>query len=127
MIMNSCVFCKIVKGELPAYKIYEDEKYVAFLDIFPCCEGHTLVIPKKHVRWVWDYENLEEYFGVASKIAKHLRKVSGQENVRLNVFGWDVPHAHIHLKPGRNDDWGCKKVDSEVLEKVREKYRLVCS
>ncbi len=122
--MKDCVFCKIVSGEIPSYKIYEDEKYLAFLDIMPGCEGHTLVIPKKHVQWVWDYENLGEYFEVVGKIARHIRKVSGEETIRMFVFGWDVPHAHVHLRKGREDDWGHKRVSDEKLREVWEKYRM---
>ena len=122
--MSDCVFCKIVKGEIPSYKIYEDGKYLAFLDIMPCCEGHTLVIPKKHVKWVWDYEGLGEYFEVVGKIARHLREVSGQEVVRSSILGWDVAHAHIHLKPGKENSWNGKKVEREDLEEVWKKYRM---
>jgi len=122
--MNDCIFCKIVKGEIPAYKIYENEKFLAFLDIMPSCEGHTLVIPKKHVQWVWDYDDLGEYFEVVGKIAKHFREVTGKEVIRSMIFGWEVPHAHIHLKPGIESDWGNKKVSGERLKMVQLKYRL---
>jgi len=60
----NCIFCKIVKGEIPAYKIYEDENFLAFLDINPQSPGHTQVIPKRHYRWVWDIPNVGAYFEV---------------------------------------------------------------
>lgn len=121
--MTDCIFCKIVSGELPSYKIYEDEKYFAFLDIFPSAEGHTLVIPKQHVEWVWDYENLGEYFEVVAKIARHYREISG-EIVRSNIDGWQVPHAHIHLKIGKNNNPNPTPGESNKLQAAAEKYRL---
>src|SRR5688572_9179355 len=102
VFMTDCVFCKIVAGELPCYKIYEDEQYLAFLDIFPSTEGHTLVIPKEHVEWVWDFPAVGAYFEVVAKIARHHREVTG-DVVRSNIDGWQVPHAHIHLKPTKEN------------------------
>ena len=98
---SSCIFCKIVAGEVPAFKIYEDDSFLAFLDINPWVEGHTLVIPKKHYRWVWDMPEklVKEYFAVVAKIANHYRKVLGVEFVMSWIYGYDVPHAHIHLVP----------------------------
>ncbi len=62
MPMNDCIFCKIVSGDIPAHKIYEDEKYLAFIDIHPQTPGQVQVIPKEHYRWVWDMPNVGEYF-----------------------------------------------------------------
>ncbi len=98
-LMKDCIFCKIVKGELPCYKIYEDKDFLAFLDIAPFCEGHTHVIPKKHYRWVWDTPNIGQYFSVAQKIVDHYRKVAKDEFVVGIIWGKDVPHAHIQLLP----------------------------
>ena len=107
--MEECVFCQIVAGKIPCFKIYEDEDFLAFLDINPWVEGHTLVIPKKHYRWVWDVPEeskakageptVERYFSVANKIANHYRKVLKIEFVMSWIYGWEVPHAHIHLFP----------------------------
>jgi len=128
--MTECVFCKIVAGEIPSYKIYEDEKYLAFLDIYPSAEGHTLVIPKKHVEWVWDLpagrqevEELGEYFEVVGKIARHFREVS-RDIVRSNIDGWQVPHAHIHLKVGKISNPNPTKGDPQKLQQTLEKYKL---
>lgn len=96
---KDCVYCQIVAGKLPCYKIYEDDDFLAFLDIFPWVEGHTLVIPKKHFRWVWDVENPEKYFAVVSKIANHFKKIYKTDFVMSFVYGYDVEHAHIHLLP----------------------------
>ena len=82
-----CIFCKIVKEELPAEKVYEDEKYLAFLDIRPLSPGHTLVIPKKHERWVWDVPNVGEYFEVTRKIALAIRKAFDTEFVLSKIVG----------------------------------------
>ena len=120
---KDCIFCKIVRGELPCYKIYEDEEFLAFLNIFPSTTGHTLVIPKKHVLWVWDYDNLGKYFEVVGKIARHFREVVG-DGVRSNIFGWDVPHAHVHLKPGKKDDLKNEKLSGERLEKIQERFKV---
>ncbi len=97
--MKDCIFCKIVSGEIPCYKIYEDKDFLAFLDINPWVEAHTLVIPKKHFRWVWNCDDSGAYFAVASKIVNHYRKVLGIEFVMGWIYGYEVPHAHIHLMP----------------------------
>jgi histidine triad (HIT) family protein len=99
--MEECVFCKIAKGKIPCFKIYEDKDFLAFLDINPWVEGHTLVIPKKHYRWVWDLPGdlAGKYFAVVNKIANHYRKVLNIEFIMSWIYGWEVPHAHIHLFP----------------------------
>lgn len=94
-ISASCIFCKIVKGELPLHKVYEDETFLAFLDIHPQSPGHTLIIPKKHYRFVWDVENIGDYFSVVQKIAKAVQKASGTDEVFMKVIGEEVPHAHV--------------------------------
>ncbi|PIP53528.1 HIT family protein [Candidatus Beckwithbacteria bacterium CG23_combo_of_CG06-09_8_20_14_all_34_8] len=117
--MTDCIFCQIVEGKIPAYKIYEDENFLAFLDIFPLATGHTLVIPKKHYRWVWDVENIGEYFKVCQKIANHFRQVSGEEMVLSMIIGNEVPHPHVHLIPGINKDKQRKLVDNMLTSKTR--------
>jgi histidine triad (HIT) family protein len=124
LLMDKCLFCQIVKGEIPSYKIYEDEEFLAFLDIMPNSTGHTLVISKKHVVWVWDYPDLGKYFETVGMIARHHRKVSGQKVIRSMVFGWEVPHAHVHIKPGRTDDLKGEKLSGDELEKIREKFEI---
>lgn len=99
--MEDSIFTKIVKGELPSHKVYEDEKTLAFLSIYPSVEGHTLVIPKTPVDAVWDLSD-EDYVAVmttAKKVAKRLQEVLGVERVGEKVIGIDVPHAHVHLVP----------------------------
>jgi len=129
--MEDCVFCKIVKGEIPSYKVYEDEKFIAFLDIKPRNPGHTLVIPKEHFRWVWDVPYLGEYFEVVGKIANAIRKAMNTQWVVALVIGEEVPHAHIWLIPRfKNDGHGgsielsnIKEISKEEMEKIAQKIK----
>ena len=99
MVMASdCIFCKIVKGETPSYKVYEDKNFFAFLDVNPRVLGHTLVIPKKHFRWVYEVSEFDEYWLVALKITDAMEKSLKPKFV--NYFTWGaIKHAHIHILP----------------------------
>ena len=97
--MENCIFCKIVKGEIPTTKVYEDENFLALLDIHPLGSGHTQVIPKKHYRWVWDVPNAGEFFEVVKKIAMAQKKAFGADIVRSQIYGEEVSHAHIWVWP----------------------------
>lgn len=97
--MENCIFCKIVKGDLPSHRVYEDDNFLAFLDINPESPGHTLVIPKEHYRWVWDVPNAGEYFEVAKKIALAQKKAFNTDLVISRVVGEEVHHAHIWVFP----------------------------
>lgn len=99
--MDNCIFCKISKGEIPSTKVYEDEKFFAFLDINPESEGHTLLIPKSHYVWMQDAPDdlLGEIFVVAKKLMQKLIDEKNCEFVKVKVVGKDVPHFHIHLVP----------------------------
>ncbi len=95
------IFSRIVNGEIPSYKVAEDENYFAFLDIFPVAKGHTLVIPKKEVDYLFELDN-ETYIGLqlfAKKVAVGLKKAIPCQKVGVLVLGLEVPHAHIHLVP----------------------------
>ena len=95
------IFSKIVRGEIPSYKIAEDEHYLAFLDIFPLAVGHVLVIPKNETDSIFDL-NDQEYQGLwlfAKKTAKAIEKTIPCKRVGIAVIGLEVPHAHIHLIP----------------------------
>ena len=97
--MEDSIFTKIIKGEIPCHRVYEDEKTLAFLDINPVAEGHTLVISKTQVEFVWDLED-EDYAALMSsvkKVAQRLREVMGKNYVGEMIVGTDVPHAHIHV------------------------------
>ncbi len=93
--MENCIFCKIIAGEIPCHKVYEDADFLAFLDIRPISAGHTLVIPKQHYRWVWDVPNAGPYFEVARKVALAQKKAFNTDEVFSKIVGEEVPHAHI--------------------------------
>jgi histidine triad (HIT) family protein len=95
------LFSRIVNGEIPSYKIAEDEHYYAFLDIHPLAEGHILVIPKKEVDYIFemDEELYSGLFSFAKRIAIAIKKVIPCEKIGVAVVGLEVPHAHIHLIP----------------------------
>ena len=99
--MDDSIFTKIIKGEIPSHKIYEDENTLAFLDINPATEGHTLVIPKRQVEFIWDMEDDDYYHLMNSvkKVGKRLQKLSGRKYVGQVVVGTDVPHVHVHIVP----------------------------
>lgn len=95
------IFTKIIKGEIPCHKIYEDDKTLAFLDIHPVQPGHTLVIPKKQIEFVWDLPD-EDYQAVmitTKRIARRLKEVLGTRYIGSRIVGVDVPHAHVQLIP----------------------------
>lgn len=96
--MKGCVFCKIVKGEIPSYKVYEDKKYLGFLDIAPVVRGHTLLIPKRHYRWVYDVPEFGEYWERALIITKALQRALKIKYINYYTYG-AIPHAHIHILP----------------------------
>jgi histidine triad (HIT) family protein len=124
-----CIFCKIVAGEISSYKVYEDDNFFAFLDVRPLNPGHTLVIPKKHFRWVWDLSNIGEYYEVVGKIANAIRKALNTDWVVSLVIGEAVPHAHVWLIPRfENDGHGgaidlnnVKQLSEEEMKGVAEK------
>lgn len=95
------IFTRIISGEIPSHKIYEDEAVIAFLDIHPITPGHTLVVPKQQVEFVWDLDE-ETYtkLTLATKnIALHIREILSVPYVGEQIIGVDVPHAHVHLVP----------------------------
>ena len=101
----SSIFTKIINGEIPCYKIYEDEKTMAFLDINPETPGHTLVVPKAEVDKIYELSD-EDYtalMNTVKKLSAHMEKVLGEktsgERALMKVIGTDVPHAHVHLLP----------------------------
>ncbi len=95
------IFTKIVKGEIPSYKVAEDENYYAFLDINPLAKGHTLVIPKKEVDYIFDLddETYKGLFDFTKKVAEAVEKSVDCIRLGMVVYGLDVPHVHIHLIP----------------------------
>ena len=99
------IFSRIVAGEIPSWKVAEDDRYYAFLDINPLAEGHTLVIPKKEVDYIFDLDDplYNELFAFAHRVAKSVKKVCPCRKVGVAVLGLEVPHAHVHLIPMQNE------------------------
>jgi len=95
------IFSKIVSGDIPAFKVAEDDNHLAFLDIFPLAKGHVLVIPKKETDYIFNIASDEylELFKFAQKVAKAMDKVIDCKRIGVAVIGLEVPHAHIHLVP----------------------------
>tara|TARA_B110000467_G_scaffold156778_1_gene170671 strand:+ start:145 stop:540 length:396 start_codon:yes stop_codon:yes gene_type:complete len=98
------IFSKIISDEIPAYKILENENFLAFLDIFPLAKGHVLVIPKKEIDYLFDISSDEygELWKFAQQVAKAMDKVIDCKRIGVAVIGLEVPHAHIHLVPLNN-------------------------
>lgn len=97
--MDDCIFCKIAEGKIPCQKIFEDEQFIAFLDIQPESIGHTLLIPKTHFRWIYDIPEFGRYFEIAKKIALDLKDQYKSDFVIFKSVGTDIDHAHLHLIP----------------------------
>jgi histidine triad (HIT) family protein len=99
--MEDSIFTKIINGDIPCHKVYEDDTTFAFLDISPIAPGHTLVIPKKQVETLWDLDEdtYRDVMATAKKIAVRMKQQLQVEYVGVQVIGVDVPHAHVHLIP----------------------------
>lgn len=99
--MEDSIFTKIINGEIPCHKVYEDDDVFAFLDIHPINAGHTLVVPKQQVEFLWDLddETYQKVMAASKKIATHMRETLDVAYVGVQVIGVDVPHAHVHLIP----------------------------
>jgi histidine triad (HIT) family protein len=129
--MDDCIFCKIIKGEIPCKKVYEDDVAFAFLDIRPLNKGHTLVIPKKHYRWIWDIENIGEFYERVGKIANAIRKSMKTDFLVSIIVGDEIPHAHVLLIPRFDNDGhggsintkNIKKISEEEMNEVAEKIK----
>ncbi|MDQ3076558.1 MAG: HIT domain-containing protein [bacterium] len=117
--MENCIFCKIIKGDIPSYRVFEDNDFLAFLDIQPQSPGHVQVIPKNHHRWVWDVPNAGAYFEVVQKVAKAQRKAFDTDFIISKMVGDEVHHAHIWVFPN-NKVLGDKKAFELNAQKIRE-------
>ena len=124
--MEDCIFCKIVKGELPSFKIYEDGRYIAILDIFPMAEGQSLVIPKKHMgSYVFDAPD-GEITGLvlaAKKVAKLVERGLGVEKLYLVFEGLDVNHLHAKLFTGPLHTKLGERADKAELERLAKRIK----
>ncbi|MBI5539636.1 MAG: HIT family protein [Bacteroidia bacterium] len=129
----SSIFSKIVAGEIPCFKIAETEEFLAFLDVSPLAKGHTLVIPKKEIDYIFNIEDntLSELTLFAKKVAKAIEKTIPCKRIGIAVIGLEVPHAHIHLIPINNVsdiDFSRPKLSfakeemTEIAEKIRSNF-----
>ena len=125
------IFTKIVEGEIPCYRIAEDEHFLAFLDVNPLVKGHTLVIPKKEQDYLFDIEDVS-YVGLqlfAKKVAVQLKSKITCKRIGVAVIGLEVPHAHIHLIPiNTMDDMNFSreklKISSDELAQIAEELKM---
>ncbi|MFC1653306.1 HIT family protein [Patescibacteria group bacterium] len=133
--MADCVFCKIVAGEIPTQVIYEDSNFVGFLDLGQIVDGHTLLVPKNHYRWIWNVPNIAEMYQAANKIVAGMKKVTSNDSVVSMTIGEMVHHAHMHLLPSGAEgvldeviekwDWGLKQrnISKDKMQEIAEIYR----
>ncbi|MEM8584972.1 MAG: HIT family protein [Bacteroidota bacterium] len=124
------IFTRIVKGELPAYKVAETDNYLAFLDIRPMQEGHTLCIPKREVDYYFDLsdEDLGGLTVFSKRVAKAIKTVVPCERIATAVLGLEVPHAHVHLVPIQTErDFGFGKSTEVSQERMKELAKLISS
>ena len=98
---SDSIFTKIIKGEIPCYKIAEDDRFIAFLDVFPIKKGHTLVVPKAQIDYLFDIDDslLSDLMIFSKKVAQKMQRAISCERIGVAVIGLEVPHAHIHLVP----------------------------
>ncbi len=104
--MEDSLFTKIIKGEIPCHKIYEDERVIAFLDVHPLHDGHTLVVPKVQVDHIWDMsqEDYDYLWRIVKMLGSHIREKLKTPRVGVVVEGFGVPHVHVHLIPIESGD-----------------------
>lgn len=130
--MEDSIFTKIINGQIPCHKIYEDDKTIAFLDVHPQTPGHTLVVPKMQVDHIWDLDDntYQHLMQAAKKLGSHLRKWSDRERIGMVVAGYGVPHVHVHLIPMHSEaelkapqDLE-SPIDHDDLAKIAEQLRF---
>ena len=127
------IFTRIVNGEIPSYKVAESENYYAFLDINPLMKGHTLVIPKQEVDYIFDLDDkvYSGLFSFAKKVSHGIKEVIPCERIGVVVMGMEVPHAHIHLIPiNKMDDMNFARpklqLESEEFQSIASKIKEAC-
>lgn len=129
--MAESIFTKIIKGEIPCYKILEDDRFIAFLDVFPIKKGHTLVVPKAQIDYLFDLDDrlLSDLMLFTKKVAQKMEKAIPCERIGVAVVGLEVPHAHIHLVPldsVGDIDFGQPKLklSSQEMAKIADSIRI---
>lgn len=121
------IFTKIINGEIPSYKVAENDKFYAFLDISPLQKGHTLVVPKQEIDYFFDIEDdlMKEYICFAKKIAIAIKKAYPCEKVGMTVIGLEVRHSHIHLVPMHKE--GDLNFANEKMSFTEEEFKEIAS
>ena len=129
--MPDSIFTKIIKGEIPCYKIAEDDRFIAFLDVFPIKKGHTLVVPKAQIDYLFDLDDslLSDLMLFAKKVAQKMERAIPCERIGVAVIGLEVPHAHIHLVPldtVGDIDFGQPKIrlSTEEMAEIADSIRV---
>lgn len=127
---ENCIFCKIIKKEIPARIIWEDDKILAFLDVKPVSPGHVLVIPKEHINYIFamDDESYKEIWMQSKIIAEKLKDALNPTRVGVLVAGFQVPHVHIHLMPLEGESeigLNRKELTDEQFAEIHEKIKVV--
>ncbi len=116
--MNRCIFCQIIENELPSHKIWENENFLAFLTLGSLNRGHTLLVPKKHIDYIFDLEEplYTDIFQTAKQLSKPLKKATTAKRIGIIIEGFTVPHVHIHLVPLYNED----EIDPRRVKKMTD-------
>lgn len=130
--MENCIFCKIIKKEIPATIVYEDKKVISFLDINPVNHGHLLLIPKKHHKIMTDTpNNLVSYLFLKSKwLMSILKEATNADYIVLSVVGLDIPHFHVHIIPRYLNDglanfWPTKKYKNDEEKEIAKRIKAI--
>jgi histidine triad (HIT) family protein len=127
--MADCIFCKIIAKDIPSYTVWENDRFMAFLDLHPVNPGHLLIIPKEHIEDIFDMPDglYEEIFKTAKALSTPLQKAMGSVRVGIVVEGFGVPHVHVHLvpinKPHDLDSTRATAMPADELAKIAEKIK----
>jgi len=128
LFMEDCIFCKIIAGQIPCYKVYEDKDFLGFLDIKPLNPGNSLLIPKVHYRWVTDVPNFGQYFEVARRIALMTMPIVGANATSFLTLGYEVEHAHIRIIPRFDHDQHTHGIDTEaIIQQTPDEMKKISS
>lgn len=116
---KSCSFCRIVQGSAPAFVVYEDDDHLAFLDKFPQSRGHLQLIPKTHVRWIWEISDMGTFFTVAGRIIRAIIPALDASHVRIAAIGDEVAHAHMWIVPQYQRSHGTHESKEKIAKILR--------
>ena len=123
--MDNCIFCKIVSGEIPCYKVAENDQFLAFLSNGPFTDGHTLVVPKQHYRWSYDVPNFGEYWEFVKTVTQKIQSKLNPEFVSYLTMGNEVAHSHIHIIPRYINDNLVGMLNDKVTSKTSAEFQQI--